>query len=110
VPWDFGGLVTGLSASWVMLVALAWNAPILRGENGPDLSVWVLPSDSYEGGTPGEHRDPGTLTGNLGRQNHQLPESFDPDVNRTVPIWCLRFSVTFAAGPLELMQPRKLSE
>ena len=69
-------------------------------QNGPDLYVWVLPSDSYEGGIPDEYLDLGTLTGNVGGQNYQLPEGFDPEVHRTVLIWCLRFSVPFAAAPL----------
>jgi len=69
-------------------------------QNGPDLYVWMLPSDSYEGGIPEEYLDLGTLTGNLGGQNYQLPENFDPAVHRTVLIWCLRFSVPFAAAPL----------
>lgn len=69
-------------------------------QNGPDLYVWILPSDSYEGGIPDEYLDLGRLTGNVGGQNYQLPEGFDPEVHRTVLIWCLRFSVPFAAAPL----------
>jgi hypothetical protein len=69
-------------------------------QNGPDLYVWMLPSDSYEGGIPDEYLDLGTLTGNVGGQNYQLPEGFDPEVHRIVLIWCLRFSVPFAAAPL----------
>ncbi len=69
-------------------------------QNGPDLYVWMLPSDSYEGGIPDQYLDLGTLTGNVGGQNYQLPEGFDPEVHRTVLIWCLRFAVPFAAAPL----------
>ena len=69
-------------------------------QNGPDLYVWVLPSNSYDGGTPGEYLDLGFLTGTVGSQNYQLPDSFDPSVHRTVLIWCLRFAVPFAAAPL----------
>jgi hypothetical protein len=69
-------------------------------QNGPDLYVWVLPSNSYEGGIPDDYLDLGKLTGNVGGQNYQLPEGFDPEVHRTVLIWCLRFAVPFAAAPL----------
>jgi hypothetical protein len=69
-------------------------------QNGPDLYVWMLPSDSYEGGIPDVYLDLGILTGNVGGQNYELPESFDPEVHRTVLIWCLRFAVPFAAAPL----------
>ena len=70
-------------------------------QNGPDLYVWVLPSNSYDGGTPGEYLDLGFLTGTVGSQNYQLPENFDPSVHRTVLIWCLRFAVPFGAAPLQ---------
>ncbi|MEX2624769.1 MAG: DM13 domain-containing protein [Acidimicrobiia bacterium] len=69
-------------------------------QNGPDLYVWLLASDSYQGGDPGEHLDLGVLTGNVGGQNYELPEGFDPALHRTVLIWCLRFAVPFAAASL----------
>lgn len=67
-------------------------------QNGHDLNVWVLPSDSYDGGTPTEYLDLGKLTGNIGGQDYQLPAAFNPDLHRTVLIWCLRFSVPFASA------------
>jgi hypothetical protein len=69
-------------------------------QNGPDLYVWVLPSASYEGGSPVEYVDLGTLKGNVGGQNYDLPADFDPELPHTVLIWCLRFSVPFAEAPL----------
>lgn len=68
--------------------------------NGPDLYVYLLPTESYDGGNPPDFLDLGRLTGNQGSQNYQLPAEFDPDVHRTVLIWCLRFAVPFAAAPL----------
>lgn len=62
--------------------------------------MWVLPSESYGGGTPSEYLDLGILTGTVGSQNYELPEGFDPEVHRTVLIWCLRFAVPFAAAQL----------
>ncbi len=69
-------------------------------QNGPDLYVWVLPSDEYEGGVPDVYIDLGRLTGNVGSQNYPLPEAFDPTLHRTVLVWCLRFAVPFAAASL----------
>jgi hypothetical protein len=69
-------------------------------QNGPDLYVWVLPSDGYEGGSPGEFIDLGKIKGNVGGQNYELPADFDPARYRSVLIWCLRFNVPFAAAPL----------
>lgn len=69
-------------------------------QNGPDLYVWLLPTRSYEGGTPGEYIDLGFLQGTVGGQNYELPDQFDSDVHRAVLIWCLRFAVPFATAPL----------
>lgn len=69
-------------------------------QNGPDLYVWLLPTSDYEGGTPTDFIDLGRLKGNLGGQNYDLPEGFDPDGPFTVLIWCRRFAVPFAAAPL----------
>jgi hypothetical protein len=69
-------------------------------QNGPDLFVWLLESDSYDGGDPGEFIDLGKLKGNVGGQNYVLPADFDPDVHQFVLIWCKRFAVPFAASPL----------
>jgi len=69
-------------------------------QNGPDLWVWVLAADSYDGGDPGEFIELGKIKGNVGGQNYELPPEFDPDVHKFVLIWCKRFSVPFAASPL----------
>jgi hypothetical protein len=69
-------------------------------QNGPDLYVWVLPSTSYGGGSPTEFIDLGTLKGTVGGQNYELSADFDPELHRTVLIWCLRFAVPFAAAEL----------
>ncbi len=69
-------------------------------QNGPDLFVWLLESDEYDGGDPGAVIDLGRLKGNVGGQNYELPPEYDPDVHRYVLIWCKRFSTPFAAAPL----------
>lgn len=69
-------------------------------QNGPDLYVWVLPDGDYDGGDPTEYLDLGTLKGNIGGQNYELPDGYDPELHQTVLIWCLRFGVPFAAAPL----------
>ena len=69
-------------------------------QNGPDLYVWLLPTTSYEGGSPTEYIDLGFLQGTVGGQNYDLPDEFEPEVYRTVLIWCLRFAVPFATAPL----------
>jgi hypothetical protein len=69
-------------------------------ENGPDLFVWLLEADEYDGGDPGAYLDLGKIKGNVGGQNYALPAEYDPEVHRFVLIWCLRFSSPFAGAPL----------
>jgi hypothetical protein len=69
-------------------------------QNGPDLYVWLLAGTEYEGGTPADYLDLGTLKGTVGSQNYELPPEYDPATHRAVLIWCLRFAVPFAAAPL----------
>lgn len=69
-------------------------------QNGPDLFVWLLEADEYEGGDPGAYLDLGKIKGNIGGQNYALPAEYDPQVHRFVLIWCLRFSTPFAGAPL----------
>ena len=69
-------------------------------QNGPDLYVWVLAAAEYEGGNPTDYIDLGKIKGNVGGQNYELPEDFDPAADHSVLIWCLRFDSPFAAAPL----------
>ena len=69
-------------------------------QNGPDLYVYFLEGDDYDGGDPGEFLDLGKIKGNVGGQNYDLPPEYDPDLHQYVLIWCLRFNVPFAAAPL----------
>lgn len=70
-------------------------------QNGPDLYVYVLPTDSYDKGDPlGDFIDLGKIKGNVGGQNYELPDSYDPAIHQYVMVWCLRFAVPFAAAPL----------
>jgi Electron transfer DM13 len=69
-------------------------------QNGPDLYVWLLASDNYDGGAPDAHLDLGKIKGNVGGQNYELPGEYDRTVHRVVLVWCKRFAVPFAAAPL----------
>ena len=69
-------------------------------QNGPDLYVWLLAGDEYAGGDPGDHIDLGKIKGNVGGQNYELPDEYDPDVHEAVLDWCRRFSTPFAVAPL----------
>jgi hypothetical protein len=44
--------------------------------------------------------DLGSLKGNIGDQNYELPLNADLAKYRAVTIWCKRFSVNFGTAPL----------
>jgi hypothetical protein len=87
---------------------LADGSRILRFEdldvtNGPDLHVIVSPTASVENRddvmTPG-YVDLGSLKGNLGDQNYELPDDLDLSGDFTVTIYCQPFHVVFATAEL----------
>ena len=44
--------------------------------------------------------DLGSIKGNIGDQNYDLPEGVDLAKYRAVTVWCKRFGVNFATAPL----------
>jgi Electron transfer DM13 len=67
--------------------------------NGPDVNVYLV------NGAAGisDHVDLGDLSGNIGNQNYEIPDSVDLGTYDTVVIWCVRFSVAF--GQARLAEP-----
>jgi hypothetical protein len=75
-------------------------------DNGPDLLVY-LGTGSGDYGDPSQYLHLGTLTGNIGSQNYEIPalhpdsgEPVDLDVFDHVAVWCKRFDATFAVAQL----------
>lgn len=71
--------------------------------NGPDVHVYlVAAADAKDNDTvtKAEVVDLGTLKGNIGDQNYDLPANADLSKYRAVTIWCKRFSVNFGTAPL----------
>ncbi|MGA7759536.1 MAG: DM13 domain-containing protein [Ilumatobacteraceae bacterium] len=75
-------------------------------DNGPDLNVYLTTSDANaDGGTfDDEFVDLGTLKGNIGDQNYEIPPDVDLSVYDTVVVWCVRFSTPFTAADLVAVQ------
>ena len=75
----------------------------LKVENGPDLKVYL--SAAPASGDPNAHDDEfvelGPLKGNIGNQNYEIPKSVNISRYESAVVWCKRFSVGFAAAPLE---------
>lgn len=71
--------------------------------NGPDVHVYlVAAADAKDNDTvtKAEVVDLGSMKGNIGDQNYDLPASADLAKYRAVTIWCKRFSVNFGTAPL----------
>lgn len=71
--------------------------------NGPDVHVYLIAandaSDSETVKKAG-FLELGSLKGNIGDQNYDLPADADLAKYRAVTIWCKRFSVNFGTAPL----------
>jgi hypothetical protein len=71
--------------------------------NGPDVHVYLVAANDAKDNdtvTKAGFVDIGTLKGNIGDQNYELPANADLTKYRAVAIWCKRFSVNFGAAPL----------
>jgi hypothetical protein len=71
--------------------------------NGPDVHVYLVAandaSDS-EAVKKAGFLELGSLKGNIGDQNYDLPSNVDLSKYHAVTIWCKRFSVNFGTAPL----------
>lgn len=75
--------------------------------NGPDVHVYLVAAGDAKDNdsvTKAGFIDIGSLKGNIGDQNYELPANADLSRYRAVTIWCKRFSVNFGTAPLMNMQ------
>src|SRR5690242_6990170 len=71
--------------------------------NGPDVHVYLVAAQDAKDNdtvTNSAFVDLGSLKGNIGDQNYDLPANADLAKYRAVTIWCKRFSVNFGTAPL----------
>lgn len=71
--------------------------------NGPDVHVYLVAADDARDNdtvTKAGFIDVGSLKGNIGDQNYDLPVNADLTKYRAVTIWCKRFGVNFGTAPL----------
>lgn len=71
--------------------------------NGPDLHVILTkhPSPENSNDIGDDTIDLGSLKGNLGNQNYEIPTVVDLSDYQSVVIYCVPFHVVFATAPLE---------
>lgn len=84
---------------------LADGSNLLRLEdfsvtNGPDLHVYLAPLVDGVPVVNDQSVDLGSLKGNIGDQNYEIPASVDLSQQWGVVIWCQPFRVTFATAAL----------
>ncbi|MDH3442734.1 MAG: DM13 domain-containing protein [Deltaproteobacteria bacterium] len=71
--------------------------------NGPDVHVYLVAaadSPDNETVTKAGFVDLGSMKGNKGDQNYDIPPDLDLNKYRSVSIWCARFGVNFGSAPL----------
>ncbi len=73
----------------------------LNTSNGPDVKVVLSPRPYDQVGELGsEYLTLGTLKGNTGSSNYQVPPGTDMTRYQSVVIWCKRFDAVFAAAAI----------
>ena len=72
--------------------------------NGPDVHVFLgKAADASDNDTVKDagYVDLGSLKGNIGDQNYDIPADVNPSEYKSVTIWCNRFNVNFGTAPLK---------
>lgn len=71
--------------------------------NGPDLNVYLVAAEDAKDNetvTKAGFIQLGSIKGNKGDQNYDVPADLDLNKYKAVTIWCRRFGVNFATAPL----------
>jgi Electron transfer DM13 len=71
--------------------------------NGPDVHVYLVAAEVAKDNTTVKEAgfiDLGSLKGNKGDQNYEVPAEADLSKYKSVSIWCARFGVNFGAATL----------
>ena len=71
--------------------------------NGPDVHIYLvaaMDAKDNDSVTKAGFVDLGSIKGNIGDQNYDLPAGVDLAKYRAVTVWCKRFGVNFATAPL----------
>lgn len=70
--------------------------------NGPDLHVYLVPHENPTGSSDLDgYVDLGSLKGNIGDQNYEIPEGVDISEFGSVVIYCVPFHVFFSIASLD---------
>jgi hypothetical protein len=78
-----------------------------KTSNGPEVLVYLVAADDANDSDTIKNAgfiSLGSIKGNVGDQNYDLPADVDLAKYRSVTIWCHRFGVNFATAPLAQKQ------
>src|SRR5207249_5692728 len=79
-----------------------------KTSNGPDVHVYLVAAPDVKDDATVKKAgfiDLGSMKGNMGDQNYDVPESADLRKYQAVTIWCARFNVNFGTAPLKESVP-----
>ena len=74
-----------------------------KTSNGPDVHVYLVAAPNVQDDATVKTAgfvDLGSMKGNVGDQNYDVPDTLDLRKYRAVTIWCKRFSINFGTAPL----------
>ena len=75
--------------------------------NGPDVHVYLVAAGDVQDDATVKRAgfvDLGSIKGNVGDQNYDVPTDLDLSKYRAATIWCRRFAVNFGTAPLGASQ------
>ncbi len=75
--------------------------------NGPDVHMYLVAAGDVQDNATVKTEgfvDLGSIKGNVGDQNYDVPADLDLAKYRAVTIWCRRFAVNFGTAPLAAAQ------
>ena len=75
-----------------------------KTSNGPDVHVYLVAAPDAKDDATVKNAgflDLGSMKGNMGDQNYEVPDNADLKKYQAVTIWCARFNVNFATAPLK---------
>ncbi|HEY1881503.1 MAG TPA: DM13 domain-containing protein [Candidatus Cybelea sp.] len=108
---ESGSLVSGAhdTAGTVTIYKLDNGQHVLRlsdfhTSNGPDVHIYLTSAKKVASNgdvTGGKYLDLGSLKGNVGNQNYDIPTDANLGDYHSISVWCARFHVNFGAAQLK---------
>src|SRR6266705_5303806 len=75
-----------------------------KTSNGPAVHVYLVAAPDAKDDATVKNAgflDLGSMKGNMGDQNYEVPDNADLKKYQAVPIWCARFNVKFSTAPIK---------